>query len=880
MRIAVVLLLLLLAGAAAWWSFGGPAAPPPIPDDGAGVHVADDVDSQTGETVAPDAPTVAEASIDRSHAAAGENEHGLPQAPDDATWVEITVIDRDSQEPVPFAKVLFSNKHQQDLIAEMPYVPRQRYEREYWRGAEEYGYRAIADAEGKARVWFDDPRLVVIAHLDERFGYRNFNVNEHTHAETVEIAPEVKVRAHVHTANGEHAAGVTVGLRQVGEKRKARRGSFSNYNRRTGPDGIVTFDHVQMLQRWQWGDSKGQTVPHLALTLHQPELEFEPVKIDAQQPPSAPVELQVPASGHLRFRPLIAGKPAPIRWGVRIAEADDERYYYRSWQSIYDADDDGWVEFRHVALGKTYQITSGAWTARVAGPTRPDETVSREAELSDTHCVMVAQLLAADGEPIREEMVTAKYGEQPNRGTMWATTDSEGRCTWLQRQPKDGSPLVLAGLSVNWQPKESGQTQLHTIGSVSLPVGVTDLGDVQLAVTKPIVAGRIEPDCDQYGKLGCSIQRLVTYGGKQAKSRWRSLHQVTVKVEDDLTFAAYGELPPGPYRIRVWGASFVPFEPVEFAPGATDLVLRPRCGHTMQCHTLLPEGLKGSTLQMVLKSQGAEDRSFWGTHRQEVEGHADHDWKGLPPGTYSFTISQEGQYDTKLYVQDNVQIPAASDTPLQVDLRDKLKPITLVIDVAADIAPGQFYVFPTPSDPQHWRGDSAPLGRSVTTVPPNAHEITVTANGFQPQTVPLQGGEVAVTLQPWPTASVAVSGLEGLPEHTSIRVYAYPVQEGAKDKRRYSVSWNSGDLIDLLQGGPTSKTIEQGRVELPVGTRRMKLTVTAVGRKPYRSVKLKDYSPRELASGGSHLITVPPAEAARVVAELARLKEEKANKKR
>ena len=209
----------------------------------------------------------------------------------------------------------------------------------------------------------------------------------------------------------------------------------------------------------------------------------------------------------------------------------------------------------------------------------------------------------------------------------------------MMRPSKDGRPQLLELLTVRWEPKDDA-IQQQDVGSVTLPLGLTELGEVTLEKTVPVLSGRIEADCGSDMKASCSIQRYVVYSDPKREPRWRSVDGVKVKVADDLTFQAYGKLPPDRYRITLYGEAFAPFDPVEFAPGATDLVLRPRCGHKLTARTILPEGMKGNALQVVLKSTGAKQRSNWGQLRENLESVAEHDWKGLAPGLYRIEIGR------------------------------------------------------------------------------------------------------------------------------------------------------------------------------------------------------------------------------------------------
>lgn len=875
MRTAVVLLFLLLAGLATWWSLGAATPPPQLPDDGV-QHGIDRVDAAAADH---DRSTT-EATIERAGAEATADADALEPAPADAHWLEVQVIDRDSEEPVPHAEVLWANERQHERARELEPTQSQRLLEEGWHLVEALGHRTIADADGKVRVWCTDSTLQIVARHEGRYGYRALEIHEQTTEGKVAIAPDLTLRAHVQTAEGNDARGVMVGLNQLREKQVARNRGWSRRSRRTDDRGVATFEHVQLLQRWEWGPSKGQQVPKWTLQLTVPGAVTEPTIVDAQQPPDEPVEMQVCASGHLRVRPMLAGKPHPAR-SVRLTDTSDEYSRITMMRHRFDTDRDGWIEVRHVALGKTFSFGSNTWSIEVPGPTQNGETVSHEVELTDRYCALTARVLAADGEPVREQQVSGSYGAEKRRRRLWGRTDDQGRAVYLTRPDDDSASRMLDALSFRWSPKDA-PIQQRLLGTVAVSLGVTELGDVQLETARPVVSGRIEPECPIDGEVRCAVMREEVYPDAKIEPQWRFIHEVQVQVADDLTFCAYGELQPGRYRIQCWADNLAPMKAVEFAPGATDVILRPRCGHPLQVQTTLPSGMRGSALHVVLKapeSAGVERREFYGELQGDVAGLADHRWKALPPGTYSLVMRFEDDYRSELIRVDDVQIPRAEGGPLQLDLRETLTSVALQLEVDTDTVSSTFFAFYDKSDATEWRGRMVPHGRSVLTFPTSTREVTFAAQGFHPKTVQVTGPELSVLLERRPVADVTVTGLDGLPENAKVNLRARPVPNPQGDERRYRAGWSTGKLADLLQGGGASQTLRDGKATLSIGSRPSNLSlsiwVPAKSRGRRRSVKAKDFTPKQIAAPGAHLLTVPPAELARLIEELTKPKPKK-----
>lgn len=124
-----------------------------------------------------------------------------------------------------------------------------------------------------------------------------------------------------------------------------------------------------------------------------------------------------------------------------------------------------------------------------------------------------------------------------------------------------------------------------------------------------------------------------------------------------------------------------------------------------------------------------------------------------------------------------------------------------------------------------------------------------------------------MTLEPWPTATVTVSGLETLPPDTITRLAA-TVPEGGDDGRQYWMSSVGGRVRDLLEGGSDSGTLTDGRMSVRVGLRPLALAVTVAPPDSDERIPVRALSITEIAGPGDLVVTVPPEEAARLLEAL------------
>ena len=870
MKPALAIVFALVIGAAAWWAFATAAAPPTPPDVG---HAVDDAPELAGAGATTDAEhstAAAEAGVERSVLVADDNIANLPTAPDDARWIDVTVVDRDTREPVPHAEVFWSNETQSRRVRANGWRELWRWQREPWDAVVELGFRTRTDGDGRARVWCERSDLRVVARHEASFGGSFVQLLPGTAEAEVELAPDLSLLVHVLAADGSDARGVQVALGMLADKQQPSRNQVGNRQAHTDGEGLATFRHVQLLQRWPWGAQRGQPVAKWMLRPWVPGADPDPIVVDAQRPPTSPVAVQLPGTGTLRVRPLLAGEPFGSDFGTRIWPTGDERMRFGP-RDLFEAEADGWIVASHVALGRTFAISADGWRVDVPGPRVAGETVAHVVELLDTHVAMRARVLDEHGDVLRQPFVEARYrsGDQP--GSLRGSTDADGRVTWLRSPGADGLPVVLEQCTIAWQPTGDAVRQ-HPVGDVQMTHAVTELGDVRLVAPRPIATGQLVPECGERRPVTVSVERQAAARDPQEGPQWQRVDEVTVQLEEDLTFRVYGPSEPVRYRLRVHSDHYTPVAPVPFTNGTEDLEVRVACGYPLQTKTLLPEGMHATSLHVVLKGAGGGQR--WGQLRDASPPEVEHSWPALEPGTYELQVLRADAHDRPIATVPAVRIPRDDQTPLQLDLTAALTQVEVTLDVTGERSPGAFLLFPPSEDPQRWAGTGAPHGRSTVLLPPDTRELTVVAPGFRPKTLPLEGAVFAATLDPWPVATVEVAGLESLPNGAQVIVAASPIRDGPADTRRYTVQWSGGAVADLLDGGRSRAPLEGGRAVLWIGPHRMKLSLAVRTDAHGDAIEVQRFSPDELTAPGAHLVTVPDDEQARLIEVLRKQREQ------
>lgn len=875
MRTTIVILLaaVCLLG---WWTLSSAETLPPADVATTGQGVASDA-------TAPDIAAVpVEASVEReSVAAVGGDvvENLAPELPDDVEWIEVFIGERGSDEPVVDADVWWTNQQQQDLLQKM-----RQHERAHFRSndrlAKKYGWRTRSDEHGLVRIAPGKHRAQVIAEKDGRYGSGSFGREPPPRiGHRVEIEPDLTVLVRVLSANGEPARGVPVAITEH-DPNKPRPATFWWWNIvpvETDAEGIAAFPHMQQRQR-RMVNKVEQPVLQWLVHVRSAGLEVEPVAVDAQSPPNEPVPVQLPASGHLRVRLLSGGRPWP-HWAVRVWPTPKDKERARNHFMMMNegvqitTDKDGWIECRHVGLNKMFTVSAGPVSAEVAGPTQPAETAERMLNIDEHAIVLAGKVLRPDGEPLGIEVCKIRFrGEKGVRNESWVTTEADGAFLCAISPGKEDAPLDRMRLEFRWDP-DAAEGLSAELASRVLHVGRTELGDVRLQAANLIVSGQIVPSCELKESCGVNLQKMVPARSEGGKPRWRGMYDITVHVEEDLSFAAYGAVEPGRYRLQVWCPDLQAVEPIEFAVGARDLRIEVKCGNEIAVHCLLPDPLDGARVKLRLLGATITGEGREPQRRSRGPGEADYTWRGLKDGIYTIEVRPDGWGQTAaLHRVEGIRLPIGGNRigllP-DIDLRSVLSVLALEV-VFEDGTDRTAVVFPMPQQHELWRGMHVQSGKTLLPVATGALEVLVGASRYEPVTLQGVTGSALVRLRSRAKTQVEVVGLEGVAATVTARLTAKAIVDPVKDKRRYRSGWGTDPLSSLLRGTSTSVTLNDHKGQLVLGDGAYTVSIRITDRKTRRPATLRQLTPAQISSGGSYQLQVSPTELADALQKMAK----------
>lgn len=887
-RLVLTVGIVVLLSFVCWLAFAeapiAPMSPEPAPSTKA-------VEAATPAAATADAAAaMAERSLERTSAPAPASD-SLPPIPADATWVEVLVLDKQTQQPVEGAEAMWSDETAYEQIQKLPEAERMPLYRDQDLIAQRWGRRGRSDRDGKLRVHLGKQWTHVQVRHQDRFGAASLPIRgeQPKDGHRVLLELDCTVRVHVVDATGQPAAGVALSLESYDPARS--RAMQVGGELQTGADGMATFAHVQQRRTAHYGPQAGQAVTQWRLFVGIPGLELPPILVDAVQVPSEPIEVQLPPTGRLRAKVTFGGKPMPgLQVGFHVGPKDDATANNGAANATVDPD--GWARFRHVPLGKTLFVVarqrSASSTHELAGPTLPGQEVELVVELADESLVITGRLLGDDGQPLADQDVRGSFDATRSMGGVSVTTDAAGRFVWWIASRRKGEEEAMRLKKLVFERRSAAGSALRAeVLPRDLVVGINDLGDLRFGIAELLVSGRFVFDTPGSGRTWASVTRLGEPQPSPGEESWERVGDLRVDVDEDGRFEVRGTLPPGRQRIEVQAGLHLPVKPVEFVVGTRDLVIPVQRGFSLEASCRLPDGLSSESIQLRLQPHAAatNDTQARGPRplrlrsdpllaqaRGPVDGAIPYTWAALPAGTYDLRVEAIGSATPFLEVSDVVlPAPSGGDPRLRaIDLRELVTTLRVRVELTGQDATRRevpmVFLLPQTNE-QEWQGVPADT-ELVLPVPKRPVDLMVACEGYRPATLRGAVGNATVTLRPWPTVQVTFTGREALPAGANLQASARAANAGKRDERRYSTPWRSGMLSTLL-APPMSRTdVKDGVVDLPVGDGVHGLSVYVSLAPGKRGKSLKQLQPNELVAGAPVTVQLSADEIRSVVAEL------------
>ncbi len=861
---AILLPILLVLGAACWFLCQGSdeVGPPGIATEQANHAAADAV--------------LASSTVDLGHTEAEANEAGNSSAvrdavltntprvpiPDDATWIEIRVVHKATQQPVPDAIVSWYDDTVGKVLQEDKTISLEdRFA--VWRDPEEqatrYGWTTTSNAKGIARVHLSESTQVLARHEQEygrieigkkmlppRDGYR------------VEIEPDFAVRVQVLDQAGRPAPGVPIGVAihdKDGKFQYVWNWGASAITR--GPEAIATIAHVQLWQRDERKD-----VAQWRIRLMLPGFEDEGVPIDLKEPPVEPIVVRLPACGKVRARVEILGELLIPENPLTLHDSNGQRGWNGGRSNLErNADADGWARFPYVPLGAQYSIYASvlgnSLSKAFAGPVTADAEISVVLAPTDEHILLTGRLLNEQRVPLGAQKFQFQINGPQLGSRMELETNGEGNFRALIGRSRKNNRADMISAEV----RREGERPLSArLAGRELRPGTEQLGDFVLQLDALLVAGTYTLDgkpCKM--RPGARLERLVTGAENNNNNNnnnnnqgWRRESGMLFHQDDEGHFEYRGNFSPGRYRLSFTSWNHLPRDPVEFDAGAKDLVIDLHEGSPLAASLLLPKGANDEPLARLVPEGPAPEwakaeleqperggRLRASTNSRE-DGRHDLQWRTLPAGSYCLEI-RIGPIPAPILKIEGVQIPApkGGDPRLvDIDLRELLGvQLIRVFDMLGKpLQESNAAFFPLGQDMSKTiQGFQCHGAESKLLMPRGMMDLMVAVAGYRPTTIRCTGEPLDVRLESWPTIRLLVPGADQLPEGLGMRV---GLRAQNPSTTRYRSPWNSGELRELTEPSNRARTVTKQTVELPIGDGPHEVTVTLFGKNTTAKVEM------------------------------------------
>ena len=780
----------------------------------------------------------------------------------DAPPLDILVVDAATGTPQGDVEVVFDDGSARARVDAMPEDERGRLAYDAELRARTFGGATRTGADGVARVHRGPRGTTVHARSGDLYDmtWCSPSAEGPPTRHRLALAPDFGFVVRIVDASGAPAIGVATNFTELGPDGARRHpSSFARPRLSRAPDGVVPWLHVQY--------QRPRTPLHdeavWRISVASPGLEHVFADLDPRALPTAPVELRLPPVGTIAVRRVVGGRAlVPRQLGLRLAKDAVNRDLHE-YAHQRDADADGWTWFRAVPLGEQFVVVAAAASAPFAGPTNDGEVVRHEFAHTGDEIVLLGRVVDERGAALSSVDVSARSSIRHRRGVgdevSALRTDDDGRVAFvMSAYSTDELTLERMTLSVG---TSIDSVRMHDVAPRALPTQVTDLGELRLTPPPTVVAGRFVFDAGVAPfEVGCRVESHVAQREHEFDDEWLELQWLARRQDADGRFAFLGNAPPGRYRLRVIGTRHLPIEPIEFTPGARDVVVRVRTGAPLSATVWLPSNAPPDADDVRGVLRDASGATVVGVaHRLPPENgivaRREIVWPAVAPGRYTLTVGLRGYTEPVVTIPFfDVPAPANGDPRLRaIDLRERVDVVTL----RAEPTTVPTFAFPIPRDPAA-ANDAYRFvdGRCTLLVPRAGARLVVQRHDRALVELRDPRGEVEVTFTPWSEVELRFEGLAPMPEGTV--VFAHFA----------NTDFDGDGRVVLEEGVSTWSPLTSDRTRLPIGSHSRLLHVLLARSGQFDPILIT--TQRIAPSPTPVVVRVPASAWQRAVAELER----------
>ncbi len=420
----------------------------------------------------------------------------------------------------------------------------------------------------------------------------------------------------------------------------------------TGPDGTVDFTHTRQYTEWYWAHTETMYVTLAGLFESRVEKAFDPADLPEL------IELELPPLSELEvFVYDEHGERIDFPAVVRIDRAGDEAFHNDGLTAAV-VTEDGRALFEQVEPGLDVKVDVDTVARHdveeAEGRTAPaGERATLHVHLGKSLPLLSGRLLRPDGTPVAA--ATRVY--------VRLSDDGRRRNQPQIRTEEDGKFRVMVGTSlakverihvdITVDDGDDGPSlgaKLEVAGPI--PRGARELGDVRLAESPVVAAGRV------VDAAGNGIPRAqVTVMTARINNRVTRL--ASVRTEEDGTFQAHGFHAHPEIQLRASGKSHTRSESIVVPTGSTNVVITLEGAGGIAGSVVFEDELEWFCDFAVARARKQGEEDFM--HDDWLERPGFFELNGLKPGLYDVRISMETEIDAGVNVE-GVQVVAGEIT--------------------------------------------------------------------------------------------------------------------------------------------------------------------------------------------------------------------------
>lgn len=701
----------------------------------------------------------------------------------------ISIVDGNTQEPLPFAEVMVIDTAVADmrtLEAEMALSP------DFEKIFEHLGVIYKTDHKGLVTIPFAIDSHIIAGRTRTHFNF-SIDVDENSEKVTLYLNPTQILAVKVVNSKGSPVEGAPVSLR-VRNDQSAQDFTTAYSNK----DGIAELKLFQLLILELADDN---TYAALLSLSNEPE----ETKIDLKDLPEEPPILVLRDVGELEVQIRDAQgdlTQSPFLVNVDLLLPEDsyeQSEELDSWSNprehLTGRSKNGIAHFPLVDYNQRLRVVVVSPNGELRAELYGEGPVSNGGPAIFTlipqaeNPVILGRILNTEGAIGPNLNLEYLFKMAPSLGSHTSKsgtlhTDENGRFRLLVEDVfKEGATrtLTISLRATRKKPKRSIPIDL----SYSLAPGENDLGDLVLAVPPLIASGVVvNQKGEALSNAQIRLEKKQFYGEEEDQFWWNGLWEHRTKAGRDGKFEIRANLEQDFYRLAASRENYIDSS-LPIVQGTEDIRLVMRRSITLKGQVLLDEDLDAELLDVIVVTPDPNREGHELRFHSVLHKSGSFTIKGLSPGVASLVVRAKNFHEV-LFNQERLIIDSSNTTQTleDINLRGKLRSLRIwVRDLRGELIPS-VKIWPLKPGNDVFSNENP----FATVTQENGLAFQVGAPGYQILDVPHAIGDQEIVLQDGFPIKVEIDNLHILPKDWKLRVFIFPLGENSNQRLQAKIN--------------------------------------------------------------------------------------------